>query len=60
MLFHMLSVSSLHLVEQNLGIIQEWAQIQMKLLWNLKAKLNHLQKLHKRLRDEMQILSGVK
>lgn len=60
MLFHMLNVSSLHLVEQSLGILQEWAQIEMKLLWNLKAKLNHLQQLHKRLRDEMQILSGIK
>lgn len=56
----MLSVSSLHLVEKNLGIIQEQAQIEMKLFWNLQAKLNHLQQLHKRLRDEMQILSGIK
>lgn len=60
MLFHMLNVSSLHLFEQNLGIIQKWAQIEMKLFWNLKTKLNHLKQIHKRLRDEMQILSGIK
>lgn len=60
MLFHMLNVGRLHLVEQRLRIIQECAQIEMKWLWNLKAKLNHLQQLRKSLRDEMQISSGVK
>jgi len=60
MLFHMLNVGRLHLVEQRLRIIQEYFQIEMKWLWNLKAELNHLQPLHNSQRDEMQISSGVK